>query len=102
MAIESAADRAVFVADFGEAVSWTVGATAHAMTAIFHNGTAMSDGFEGPPVLNRRATLSMAAASVPVGGGEGDAVSVGGVGYLVKSVEPDGTGWCLVRLEEDI
>lgn len=94
--IETASDRAVFVADFGTSASWGGGT----VVGIFHNGTVAVDQFEGPGVLNRRATLSLPEAQLPSGAGEGDAVTIGAVSYVVKSVEPDGTGWCLVRLEE--
>lgn len=100
--IETADDRAGFVADFGISASWTVGAVTSAVAGLFHNGSVRLGLDDGPDVLNRRASLSLPAASVPASAGEGDVVVIDGVNYQVKSIERDGTGWCVVRLEESV
>lgn len=100
MSVESAADRAALLADFGVSVSWTVGATTSTVTAIFDHGT-IPQGFDAAAGRNRRATLTLREADLPVGAGtKTDRLSAGGKTWLPKSVEPDGTGMAVVTMEE--
>jgi len=104
MAVESAADRAVFVGtdDFGESITWTVGATPTTLSVVPDAGAALIDDGESSGVLDAHAALLCAAGDIPAGGGQGDAVTFRGVAHTVRSIEPDGTGMSLVRLERTV
>ena len=104
MAVESAADRAVFVDpdDFGEAITWTVGATPSTLNVLAAAGTLQLEGIENPGVLDSRAAFVCREADVPAGAGHGDAVTFRTVAHTVKAIEPDGTGMTLVRLERTV
>jgi hypothetical protein len=99
MSVESAADRAALLADFGVSVSWKVGAAAAVtLTGIFDNGTVVHEGGEGLGMLNRRATLTLREADVPAGTAT-DVITIAGVTYHPKNSLPDGTGMVVVTLE---
>lgn len=99
MPVESAADRAVFTNpdEFGTTITWD-GATAP-IAALFENPTLMIDTGDGPMSQTREMTLIVVEAALPIGSAADDAVTVGGVSCLVRSIAPDGTGMALVRLE---
>lgn len=101
MAIETAADRAVFLNpdEFGEAVSWTVGATTVSVAGLAIASALQVDGQDTPGVMLSQAAFKLAGEDVPSGAGEGNAVTFRGVAHTVRSIEPDGTGMTLVRLE---
>lgn len=100
MPVETAADRAVFVADFGEPVVWTrAGVPQPAFLAIFDRPTVSIE-FEGAAgTFNRVATLSCPEVSLPAGVTENDPVAVGGEAFRCAAIRPDGTGWCVVDLK---
>jgi hypothetical protein len=109
MPVETAADRAAFVsiADFGVAASYTHGATTATVAGIFDataalvaDGDGLGGDFAGPGVLTSRPALTVTAASLPAGAGEGDAVTVEGVDYQVAEFRPDGTGMVVLILEK--
>lgn len=100
MAVESAADRAGFLADFGESISWTVGVVTSTVTVLGHRGSIRIDVQEGADVLNTRATVQVVESDLPSGAAAGNAVSFRGVAHTVKSIEKDGTGMVVVLLEE--
>jgi len=102
MSVESAADRAAMLADWGEAVSWTVGAVTSSITAIYDNGTVRNDMEFAPGALNARGTLTLREQDLPVGGIKGDAITVRGAALKVKSIERDGMGMVLVRVGDAI
>lgn len=105
MPVESAADRAVFVngADFGETILWTVGdADPVAISVIGQAGSLMIDTQDGPMIQGQEATVVMPESDLPLGAAQGDEVLFRAKHYLVKSIEPDGTGMANMRLEEDI
>lgn len=67
MAVESAADRASFFADFGEvdtdllpAMRWTSGVVTTRVAGHLHRGAVTIDVEDGPRVLNNRATFHCA------------------------------------------
>ena len=102
MAIEDDDDLALFLdpEEFGVAASYTKqGAAAVSIYGIFDRepvGLAIGAEFSlddaGPQILVREIDL-------PAGAGEGDAVAVTGQGsFLVKNIQPDGTGMAFVRL----
>ena len=101
MSIETAADRAVFVADDGVVVSWQVGvANPVLLLALFDSGTIAQDGQDSVGWLNLRGTLTLPAADLPAGAGaETDVVVIAGASYRPKAVKPDGQGMVVVTLE---
>lgn len=104
MAIESAADRAVFVssADFGETILWTVGAEDPvAINVLGQAGSLMIDTQDGPSIQGQEATCTLQESDLPLNADQGDDVLFRAKHYRVKSIEPDGTGMANVRLEED-
>ena len=103
MGFESAADRASFFVDDAVSVSWSVdGVPAASFLANWDSGTIAQNMTSGPPAMNRRGTLSLPAASLPPGAEDDGAVNevtVDGAIFTTKSIEPDGTGMMIVRLE---
>lgn len=104
MAVESAADRTVFVDpdDFGEEVTWTVGATPSTLNVLADAGTVIVDVGETPGIRDAHAVVLCPSADIPAGADEGDAVTFRGVAHTVRSIEPDGTGMSVVRLERTV
>lgn len=103
MPVESAADRAVFfsAADFGETILWTVGGLDPVgVNVIGQNGSLMMDTEDGPPIQGQEATVTMVEADLPLGADRNDGILFRARHYVVKSIEPDGTGVAIVRLEE--
>lgn len=100
MSVESAADRAAFLADFGEVITWTVGAAVSSLTVIAHAGTTRMEAEDGAAVLNNRATLQCREADIPLGAARGNAVGFRSLAHIVKSIEPDGAGMAVILLEE--
>ncbi len=103
MSVESADDRTTMLADFGAAVSWTpAGGAPAGLTGLFDNATHLQSRYaDDLPVVATEATLTIRASDLPAGAALDDAVSVGGVAYLVRSIMPDGTGLVAVHLEKD-
>lgn len=95
MSFESAADRATFLADFGEVASWGV----TSIVVLAHMGTVRAFG-EQSSAEDYRGVLQLSEASLPVGAAIGDQVTVRGIDYLAKAIEADGEGLVVVRLEE--
>ncbi len=103
MAVESAADRAIFfdVDDFGTAASYTPsGGSAATVNGIFDNdfvevdaGGGVGIALQQPRFLCRTADVSSAA--------EGDALVISAVNYTVRIVQDDGTGITTLVLEKD-
>lgn len=80
-----------YFADYG--VDATIGAAT--VRGIFD--AAYSEGFGivgGTQPVLRCATSDVSAVV------EGTAITIGGVGYTARAVEPDGTGITLIRLEK--
>lgn len=104
MAVESAADRAVFLDtdEFGEAISWTVGAVVSSLNVAADTGTLRLDMQDGAGALDRRLTLLCREADIPAGAARGNAVTFRAAAHTVKSIEPDGEGMALVRLERTV
>ena len=97
--VESATDRSLLLADFGEAATWTpTGGSAATLTALFQKeheevdtGGAVSIVMSHPRVTCRTADVSTDA--------EGDTFAIGGVPYTVRVVMTDGTGMTQLVLE---
>lgn len=103
MTVESDADRLAFLADFGVSVSWTpVGGSAASLTAIFDNGAGTRSQYaEDIAAQSNAASLTVRESDMPAGAASGDAVSIAGTAYLVRTILPDGTGMAEVQLERD-
>ena len=97
--VETATDRSLLLADFGEAATWTPsGGSAATLTALLSKeheevdtGGAVAIVMSHPRVTCRTADVSTAA--------EGDTFAIGGVTYTVRVVMTDGTGMTQLVLE---
>ena len=104
MPVESAADRAAFLADFGVSVRWTpAGGSAATLTAIFDYPSTTVAGLSEADIVDRTPTLLCRSADLPDGAAEDDDVSVEGEDGVThalrcKLLRPDGTGFTIVHL----
>lgn len=94
MAIESDADRAVFVDadDFGVAATYG----AYTVDVIFDAGYQEIAGLAGAPPQAQLRNADVTTASIVVGG----TIVINSTSYTVRVMEPDGTGMTILRLEE--
>lgn len=99
MPVESDADRAVFFnpAEFGAEVTWA--GAQDPIPVLPQTGTLLTGSLDGPETQTREATVILREADLPAGYDQDDAVTLNGVAYLARSIQPDGTGLALVRLE---
>tara|TARA_Y100000004_G_C8647879_1_gene299828 strand:- start:64 stop:375 length:312 start_codon:yes stop_codon:yes gene_type:complete len=103
MAVESAADRAIFldVDDFGTAASYTPGGgSAATVNGIFDNDFIEVDAGGGVGVALQQPRFHCRTADVS-SAAEGDALVVSGVNYTIRIVQDDGTGMTMLVLEKD-
>jgi hypothetical protein len=104
MAVETAADRAVFLAadDFGVEAVYTPagGAAGPTFCGLFDAPTISVAVGDEAETLDARATFFCRAADLPEGaeGGAGDTITLGDATYEVAAIEPDGQGMTLLRL----
>tara|TARA_R110000868_G_scaffold313856_3_gene574868 strand:- start:3971 stop:4273 length:303 start_codon:yes stop_codon:yes gene_type:complete len=99
MAVETDTDRSFMLADFGVTATYTpLGGSAVSIVGIKDNvyldvnvGTAGVASSE-PRFITRTSDVSSAQ--------EGDAISIGGVDYIITVVMDDGTGITELALEE--
>lgn len=95
MAVETAADRSAFLADFGAAVTWSGGGSATAILDQAYEEVgfpgAVSVGSRAPMLRAREADFSAVAV--------GTTLTVDGTGYRLAEKHPDGTGMVLLMLE---
>jgi hypothetical protein len=104
MSVESAADRANMLADFGQLITFTPGAvypnrsdkTVEIM-AIFDNDFYAVDG--GEVGINTRQPSIMARTADTENAARNSMVEIGNDIYKVVSPEPDGTGMTVLQLE---
>ncbi len=109
MAIESAADRSVFlgVDDFGISVTYTpIVGSAVSLNGIFDSGYEEVDlpGSIDVSLALSRSRLVVRTADLPSAAADGDAVTVSSVAYVVKILAADGEGMTeliMVKLVED-
>lgn len=103
MAVESDADRRLFVAedDFAVSVSWIHSGGTATFSAIFDDDYRLlpSEFFEGGAEGSAPQILAV-SADVPATGKHGDAITVAAKSYRVVEFKPDGTGMTVVRLQE--
>ncbi len=103
MAVETDADRAIFVSadDFGVAVTWTLaGGGSSTFDAIFDAEYQLlapmrDEGMEGSTPM-----LTVRASDLPALAAHGDTATVSGTAYRVVEIMPDGRGMASVRLME--
>lgn len=102
MTVESSADRATYLADFGVTVTWTRSGTPSIFTGIFDRPSLLIDGMAENTLIDRDASLICREADLPAGAAEDDQVSVAGVSqaYLCRSIRPDGQGFATVDLKK--
>ena len=106
MPVESEADRAVFTNadEFGVELVWE--GAALPIPGLPARGTLRQDPHgDGPGFLNRNASVKVSEALIPPGaaaGEDGDEVTFGSQTFTVVAIEPDGTGFVVVRLEEQV
>lgn len=99
MGIETATEREVLLADFGETMSYTpLGGTATDITAIFDNayqavdaGGTIAFAVSQPKIMCRTSDVSSAQ--------EGDTIVYNSTTYTMTIVMDDGTGMSEIMLE---
>jgi hypothetical protein len=104
MSVESAADRATMVADFGEAVVFTPGASypnrsdkTVEIKGIFDNGFFDVVGDEAGANTRQPSLLCITADTENAA--RNSMVEIGNDVYKVTSPEPDGNGFSVLMLE---
>lgn len=100
MPVESAADRAAFLADFGVEVTINAAVSPNVFTAIFDNAYAEAAFGQGAPIAASAPVLR--ARTADIGDlDEGVQVTVEGTAYRVaEKPHHDGTGMSEVILEK--
>jgi len=94
MAVETSQDRLTYLNDFGEDVIFG----ANTITAIFDNPHSdISAGGEVP--FSMQECFIMARSSDVSSLGQGSSVEIRGDDYVVRDVQPDGTGITTIFLE---
>lgn len=101
MAVESAADRAVFVNpdEFGVAATWTLAAGGQSsLNGVFSD--ALAEGVARNQSLATRVSgFFCRTADLPSGAKAGDRLAVAGRAFRVVSIhDPDGTGMTAIEL----
>ena len=103
MAVESAADRAIFldVDDFGTAATYTPsGGSAATVNGIFDNDFVEVDAGGGVGIALQQPRFVCRTADVSTAS-EGDAIVISSVNYTIRIVQDDGTGMTTLVLEKD-
>ena len=100
MAVEFAADRAIFfdVDDFGVTATYTRGATPSTVIGIFDNTYVTVDIAE-VGYASAEPEFLMQSSQVPSGAIPGDTLTVNATAYIIRNIEPDGTGITRLRLQ---
>jgi len=99
MAVESAADRAILLADFGQSATFTHSSTTTTITGIFDNDFVEVDMGGGVGVVSAEPKFFVRSSDVSTAV-EDDTIVTGGVTYKIKVVQPDGTGMTILVLEK--
>ena len=101
MAVESADDRSYFYAvdDFGVAATYTpAGGSASSVSGIFDNDFVEVETGGSVSFAQQQATFMCRTADVSAAA-EGDSLVIGGENYIIRIVQPDGTGMTNLILE---
>lgn len=98
MAVENAADRAIFLAvdDFGTAASYGGGT----VNGIFDNDFIEVETGAGVGVALQQPRFQCRTADVPTAA-EGDSITINSIAYTIRIVQDDGTGMTVLVLELD-
>lgn len=94
MAVESAADRSAFLADFGSTVTWSGGSA----TAIYDQAYEEAE-FPGAVSIGSRRPMLRAREADFAAVAVGTSVTVDGDTWRVAEKHPDGTGMTMILLE---
>lgn len=102
MAAETDADRAGFldIDEFGETVTWDRDGAESTFSALFQRRSVEGLGDFGAGVTHRVSTITCRDADLPEGAVTGDGLTARGIAYVVRTIEPDGTGMSLLQLEK--
>ena len=100
MAVETADDRALLLADFGVAATFTPagGGASTAVTVIFDNAYEAVDVGGGSTFAVTQPRVTARTSDVATAT-EGATLAIDGVTYTVRVVMPDGTGITEMMLE---
>lgn len=100
MPVESAADLAAFfdTDDFGVSATYTRGATPSTVTGIFDREYVAADVAE-VAFASTEPMFTLRSTQVPSGAIPGDTLTVSGTAFVIRNIEPDGTGVTRLRLE---
>lgn len=100
MMVETAADRLILLADFGQDVTYTVqGGQAATIRAIFDNQFIQVDSGGSVGFAIQQPKLTVRTQDV-VNCTEGDTFVVSGTTYISRVVQDDGTGMTEIVLEK--
>lgn len=99
MAVETADDRLIMLADFGVSATFTpVGGSASNITVIFDNNYEAVDTGGGVAFAMQQPRVTCRSSDV-TGVSEGATMVIESVNYIVRVVMPDGTGITELMLE---
>ena len=101
MAVETADDRSYFVSidDFGVTGTYTpAGGSASSVSGIFDTDFVEVDTGGSESFAQQQATFMCRTADVS-DAAEGDSLMIGGETYIIRIVQPDGTGMTNLILE---
>ena len=98
--VETDDDRTAFLADFGQAATYTPsGGTASTITVIFDNDYIDVDLASTVAFATQQPKVVTKTISVP-NAAEGDVLQIDGVNYVIRVVMNDGTGMTEMMLEK--
>lgn len=103
MAVESLADRAVFVDpdDFGIAVIYNIaGGGQVSLNVIWDDPYEAIDLGGDAPFEASKPEITLRESDLPAGHKNGDTLVVNGSNYRRTEYRPDGTGMAVMRLQE--
>lgn len=99
MPVETADDREIMLADFGDTVLYTpVGGTQVSIVGIFDNAYEAVDAGGNVPVALTQPHVLCRTADVSAAQ-EGDEMVINSVTYVVRVIMGDGTGFTDIMLE---
>lgn len=102
-AVESAADRQVFLADFGVDITYEPASGLPAsITAIVSAAFAELAEQAGTGIVARGMAAKISSEDLPAGAARGDSVIAPQGSFTVTEIHPDGTGFSLVFLERTL
>jgi hypothetical protein len=83
----------------GVAATYTRSGKATQITGIFDRDYFAVDPGGRVPMTSSQPRFTCSSAALPSGAGNGDTLKIGGSAYVVRVVEPDGTGITQLVLE---